>query len=478
MLAFVVIVSVGAYLLISAIRGHVGFPLDDAWIHQTYARNLALHGEWAFIHGQPSGGSTAPLWSALLAVGFWLKLAPYAWAFLLGAAALWGVAMCGEMAVRQLVPSYRPIFPWVGTVLALEWHLVWAASSGMETLLHALLVTVVLVLLILGSRRYFLLGLLIGLSTWVRPDGITLLGPALMVILLDRRPWSMRFRALTNLCLGFGSLFASYLLFNLKFSGSPWPNTFYAKQAEYASSLERPLLARFGQEAAQPLFGAGMILLPGVLLKLVSCLHRRQWGVVAAVIWVLGFLGLYAWRLPVTYQYGRYVMPVMPITFLLGLIGLVEFIRPRLEGWRWVVTELWKLSLAGILVVFWALGAFSYAKDVAFIDNEMVTTAQWVSENVPPGELVAAHDIGAMGYFGNHDLVDLAGLITPEVVPFIRNEVRISSYLDRRQVKYVIIFPDWYPQLVAGLQPVYMTSSYYAPGSGGSNMAVYRWPGP
>ncbi len=24
--------------------GQFGFPLDDAWIHQTYARNLGLHG--------------------------------------------------------------------------------------------------------------------------------------------------------------------------------------------------------------------------------------------------------------------------------------------------------------------------------------------------------------------------------------------------------------------------------------------------
>ncbi len=477
-LAGITLLSVGLYLAFSGIYYHIGFPLDDAWIHQTYARNLAFRGEWSFIPGKVSGGSTAPLWSALLAIGFWLRLAPYIWTYSLGALGLWGLAVLAESALRRLVPLYRPRFPWVGAALALEWHLVWAAASGMETLLSALLATATLALIISGSQKYFSLGLLIGLSVWVRPDGVTLLGPAVLVILLMQPSWSKRLRALVNLGVGFGSLFAIYLLFNLIISGSPLPNTFYAKQAEYADYLKLPFLLRFGGETFPVLEGVGVLLLPGLVLTLVSAVRRRAWGVLAAAAWFVGFLALYAWRLPVTFQYGRYVMPAMPIFFLLGLAGLVEFTSARGQHWRWIISVSWRLAAGCVLVAFWVLGALHYAQDVAFIESEMVATAKWVSADVPQNARVAAHDIGALGYFGGHELVDLAGLVSPEVIPFLRDEDLIAAYLNAQGVTYLVTFPDWYQHLTSGLSPVFTTGAPYARALGELNMAVYRWPGP
>src|SRR5512142_270691 len=92
---------VTAYLLASQQVYGLGFPLDDAWIHQTYARNLGELGQWAFFPGQTSAGSTAPLWSAILAVGYSLRLPYLAWAYLLGGLSLLGLALVGEGLSRQ-----------------------------------------------------------------------------------------------------------------------------------------------------------------------------------------------------------------------------------------------------------------------------------------------------------------------------------------------------------------------------------------
>src|SRR5687768_18563954 len=83
-IAVVALIAVGFYLLVSALFFRIGFPLDDSWIHLTYARNFAEHGEWAFRLGERSAGSTAPLWTFLLSIGFLLDLAPLVWTYFLG----------------------------------------------------------------------------------------------------------------------------------------------------------------------------------------------------------------------------------------------------------------------------------------------------------------------------------------------------------------------------------------------------------
>src|SRR5436309_8543899 len=51
------------------IAGASGFPLDDSWIHLHFARNIAEGAGFSFNPGSPIAGSTAPLWTLLLAAG-------------------------------------------------------------------------------------------------------------------------------------------------------------------------------------------------------------------------------------------------------------------------------------------------------------------------------------------------------------------------------------------------------------------------
>lgn len=477
-IALAVLLVAMVYLLASRFAYGIGFPLDDSWIHQTYARSLATNGEWAFRPGLPSAGSTSPLWSALLAIGFLLKLSPYIWTYFLGILTLFALAVLCEWTVRKLVDSYRPRFPWVGLFIALEWHFVWAGMSGMETLLHGLIVTTVLVLLMTNSPRYLTLGLLTGLSIWVRPDGLTLIGPVLMTIIFIEQDARSRMTAMLRYFIGFGALFGLYLLFNLAIGGAPMPNTFYAKQAEYAAWQMLPMAHRLGQMFLQLLVGPGLVLIPGVIAWSVKSIQGRKWGSLAALIWCAGYIWLYISRLPV-YQHGRYLMPAMPIFFLFGLLAFAEFDSGKMFArHHWVAQILWRGSISMLTIGYIFLGAKSYAQDVAVIESEMVVTAKWVAENLPAEATIAAHDIGALGFFDKHGLIDLAGLISPQVIPFIRDEPQLAAYLNEKGADYLIAFPEFYPQLSEGMEQVFSTNSVITQTYGRQNMVIYLWKSP
>jgi hypothetical protein len=98
-----------------------------------------------------------------------------------------------------------------------------------------------------------------------------------------------------------------------------------------------------------------------------------------------------------------------------------------------------------------------------------------VQKNISSDALLAVHDIGALGYYVPNPLVDLAGLITPDVIPFIRDEPRLEDYLDSRRAEYLIAFPGLYPQLTSERTPVFEAGLELAPLEFEENMQVYRW---
>ncbi|MCC6148283.1 MAG: hypothetical protein IT308_12040 [Anaerolineaceae bacterium] len=469
--------AVAIYLLAARLTAGMGFPLDDAWIHQTYARNLGRLGEWSFIPGTISGGSTSPAWSVLLSTGYLFSKQAFGWAYWWGWLCLALSGVLGEKIFRDYFPESRSRIPLFGIFFVLEWHLVWAAVSGMETILLVASILLFAWMLLKPQKNWGALGGLTGLAVWIRPDALTLLGPAIFCAVLIPSPMKGRLAKVFKILGMFLAGFLPYLVFNALVSGSMWPNTFFAKQAEYQVLLEAPLIWRFLKLASLPLVGSGVLLLPGAIYFIGVSWRKKAWAGLSLVIWQVGYTLIYALRLPVSYQHGRYLMPAMTVYFVISLLGYYALMK-RLKSapkWKFILKTSWSLTIWLVLVAFYGLGAGTFVKDVGIIQTEMVKTALWVNGNTAENALIAAHDIGALGYFGNRELVDLAGLISPEVIPFIRDEERLGEYMDTKKVDYLITFPEWYPALITQGQKVYSSGGSFAPASGGENMVVYKW---
>jgi hypothetical protein len=106
----------------------------------------------------------------------------------------------------------------------------------------------------------------------------------------------------------------------------------------------------------------------------------------------------------------------------------------------------------------------------------MVDTSLWIQANTPSGSKIAAHDIGAFGYFAQRDLLDLAGLVSPQVIPIIRDEPALKELMDDEHVDYLMTFPGWYPELSEAGEKVFQSTAQFSSELGGEKMTVYRWP--
>lgn len=479
-----------------------GFPLDDSWIHQVYARNLAERGEWSFIPGEPSAASTSPLYTLILAAGYTLNV-PYAlWTHMAGALALAAAAMLAARMAQHLMPERPNVSFAAGLAVLLTWHLLWAAASGMETMLFSTF-TVFLMWLVWREtetdhsqlKRIIRRGAVFGAASagivLTRPEGILLAGLCVMALLIARPQGNLRRAVMWGIgaSVAFWACITPYLLLNLSLTGGLLPATADAKFAQHAPLLALPISRRLLQMLVPILAGGQILLLPGLVVYgfLLARWHRERRAAVMyslPLVWGIALICIYAARLPASYQHGRYVIPVLPSLMMAGVVGLayaLTWSRRSMTG-RVLFRSL-ALS-AGVALIYFGvvLGPSVYRQDVRIIEEEMVDPARWIAENLPAEDLLAIHDIGAVGYFAPRPILDIAGLVNTEVVAIVRDANALWALMQARNAQYLMAFPDQIPghhEDDSRLCPVYRSDGSVSLSAGGPKMTIYRlaWDG-
>jgi hypothetical protein len=456
------------------VAGVSGFPLDDSWIHLHFARNLAEGAGFAYNPGRPVAGSTAPLWTLLLGAGALVAGASVAMAKVLGVLAALGAAvLTRRAAVAWGAPP--PVALVAGIALLWAGPIAWGAFSGMEVTLAALLVAATLLAHAVGHDG--LTALFAALAAAARPEAALLLP----LLALARPLTPSRIIAFVLLPL---VVAAPIVAFSWMTVGAPFPATAAAKVEGgllgWLGGVREPLALTlagrpwaFLREWAAWLWTTHMLLPLALVPAIVLAWRRtgRALGLVALALVVhpLGMALLAPYRGP-AFQEGRYSIHLLPLAFIVPAValGAPRPTQRRLIGLVWLALALWALAPA----------AQRYGWGVQNIEAMQVEIGRWVNAHAPRTARLAVNDIGAIAFVSRREIVDLMGLVTPEILPYRRQgEDGVIRFVGEVCPDYVIIFPTWFPALAARadlLEPLHRVHLARVEVSGGPEMVVYR----
>ena len=467
-------------------EGQGSVPLDDAWIHFQFARNLARGDGLSFNPGHPTSGSTAPLWSLLLAAAYFLG-GRFPWAGILLSALCYAATLLATYLLAKQITRKRWRAWLAGMIVALNGRMVWAGLSALETCLFTALSLLAIAAHLqdrAAGRYRITTAALFGVAALSRPEGYLLFGLAMLdyVWYLLRHPdsnWIKNLRRLPWLpVLVFVLLVAPYLIFSWRTSGHLLPNTYHAK-AVVTWLPDRDFLSL----TARYLILDNPLLLPFLILGSLSMLKKAP----LLSVWSAGLPLAYAFMHASLYQHGRYLMPLIPCNAILSMAGLwTASTLAQRRHWRWPGTQKQLVALVCLLAMLgtaWRLPVMAnqYTRNVDDINHMHVALGRWVTENTPDQAVLALNDIGAITYISERPVIDLAGLVTPEMIPLLQSGdpqgEDILAFLEQQQVEYVIIFPNWFPMLAQRtdvLTPVHQVTLEQNSIAGGETMVVYQ----
>ncbi len=302
--------------------GQLGAPLDDAWIHLQFARNIAQGAGFSYNAGQPTPGSTAPLWTLLLALPALFTAAPEP--LLTAALLLSAVGYLTAVGIAYAFAYDLSRQLWVGLLAgwgtAVVGRFLWAGLSGMEATLFAA-VSLTAVWLFTRHGLTWWLALLFALATQLRPEGHLLFAFALLLHAAavigqgERQPLPLLRLLVVNLwqpLLAYSLVVLPYVLFSLSTTGQPLPNTFYAK-----AGSDGAYGWRFLQETVRLHFFDNPV---AFLLAIVGWWPTWRKSPLTAV-WLIGLPLIFALTVDGVWHHGRYTMPLIPFLMVTAALG-------------------------------------------------------------------------------------------------------------------------------------------------------------
>ncbi|UCE11054.1 MAG: hypothetical protein JSW61_03730 [Candidatus Thorarchaeota archaeon] len=480
------LLSVSHYLLSMLLWTTPGFTLDDSWIHLQFARTIFEGTPWEYSPGYPATGSTSPLWSLILSVLFFFTTDPSG--LVIGTYAISTVFyISSTFLVGKIVNAYtdRLLWGFLGSVaFVLVPRNTWLMLSGMETPLFMFMLLLAIYLLDKpGARFDLLLGIVSGLAFLSRPEAIlifVLCVPVRFLFVAKRRELTWRrlasFGGLALLAL---AVVAPWILYCLSTTGYPLPDTFYAK-------VHVP--TEFEIQAWNTWWGIFLIEMPSIAiggaLGSILLLKGRPFP------WLLCISLAVLYRLTTPYaaliNNARYLVPIFNLFTVVAIAGL-SILLTRIH--EWVLADEHDMTLNMFvgwfiiaIIVIPPIGSYFvqapfYGNAVKNINEQQVHIGLWLRDNTPEDAVLAIHDAGALRFFSNRVVIDLAGLVSPDIIHGNMSSIETLQYLKDQGCEYFVFFDElmvgWSGYLSGAIERIYTVTLPDNVISGRDTMSVF-----
>jgi hypothetical protein len=480
MTATILVVLIGVTLLF-LMPSYTEFPMDDAYIQLVYAENLAETGKLFFSLPDEDGiGATSILWVVLLAAGDSLGLSTAFMAKFLGVFSLAIVSVSLFVLLRE--PLGRP-FAFLTVILTiLAGNLAWFALSGMETVLFIAIGTLALVAY--RSDRFAWVGILLGLLTLTRPEGLALGVSLILVEIIQKRRFPWRLIPAIGITALIVVPWFSYLYAR---TGHVLPTSGVGKHLTHNVVINH-ILARnptFAVFSGLPFlmylvvwvvfflgFTFGGLSLPGPRLSLaplngipelsLSVWAPLAWFSIVALLFLAAYkkLAVGRWSAWIWDPNGRPIVLLLVWTALHNLLYMIYLPVPgtasRYGGlnhivvWTAIVVGLRALSSRRTLQVVLVVGLLVlglsnmkywdsvYTANLEHMEAVRIEAAHFIRDAFPEDERCAVSDIGAIRYHSGRPIIDLGALVDPEAKDYFLNG-DADQYLVDHQASCLVI---------------------------------------
>jgi len=470
---------------------HFGVPLDDVWIHFRFAENFAHGHFYQFNVGEPTPGSTSPIWVIILSIPF-LFSDGLALPFALIITSLFFLLTLIELyklCVRLGFDGNYSLLIIIITMLC--GRLAWSSLSGMEITFFCYLSVLVFrnhLSEIEQNKIYKSTGLLLGLAAVTRPEAYLLAAIYYLVTILILRK-SLKGN-LFNLFLSMAGLLLiilPYPIFCYIYTGGFLPNTYQGQVGDVRYLPNFQFLVETGKLFVKDNFFIVILWFAGIIYFIRTVFRKNiNKKFLLINLWVILLPAISAFIAPNWRHHGRYLIPLIPFINIIAINILLK-VYNRFKAQNYSRYSLYRKIAIAVLLFLSADSTFIFAKTLGWnvenINDQQVNIGKWIKSNLPDEKAFGLNDIGAITYITKKPIIDMAGLVTPEIFKFQKMSYEDGSksllkLLKDKNVNYIIIYPDWYDYIMehysSAFQQVYSAKLQNNTICGGIEMFVYK----